>query len=137
MLPANAVVVWLVEPGWPACVDAARRYAAPDDEIVLLHVIDEEMVEAAHGAHAGLLGRAHPDRDPGDRLAELGAAAACELLAEAAARLGRPCVRLQRTGRVEAEVVRAAERAGLLILSRDAPAVRFVVDGASCPVLLV
>lgn len=137
MLPANAVVVWLVEPGWPACVDAALRYAGPDDEIVLLHVADEETAEVAHGAHAGLLGRAHPDRDPGDRLAALGAAAARELLDEAAARLGRPCLVLQRTGRVETEVVTAADRARLLVLSRDAPSARFVVDHASCPALLV
>jgi nucleotide-binding universal stress UspA family protein len=55
---------------------------------------------------------------------------------------------LRRRGRVEREVVRAAEEADLLICARDGdrhrlgprslgPAARFVVDHAPCPVLLV
>ncbi|MYR60315.1 universal stress protein, partial [Streptomyces sp. SID625] len=53
-----------------------------------------------------------------------------------------------RAGRVEREVVAAAEDADLLVLARDGerarlgphslgPAVRFAVDHAPCPVLLV
>ncbi len=66
----------------------------------------------------------------------------------AAERLARPCTQLERSGRIEREVVAAAEGADLLILARDgdrthlgprslSPATRFVVDHAPCPVLLV
>ena len=59
-----------------------------------------------------------------------------------------PCTQIERTGRIEREVVAAAEGADLLILARDGdrtrlgprslgPASRFVVDHAPCPVLLV
>ena len=142
------VIAWIVEGTWPACVDAARQIAPTDADIVLLHVTGDEAAAAAHGAYAGLLGRSRPDRDPGPRLAELGAASARELLEAAAERLGRPCVTAERRGRAEREVVAAAEGAGLLILARDGddtrlgprslgPASRFVVDHAPCPVLLV
>ncbi|MGC1282654.1 MAG: universal stress protein, partial [Streptosporangiaceae bacterium] len=61
---------------------------------------------------------------------------------------GRPCTTMERRGRVEREVVAAAEGADLLVLARDGddtrlgpkslgPASRFVVDHAPCPVLLV
>ncbi|MGA8456906.1 MAG: universal stress protein, partial [Streptosporangiaceae bacterium] len=71
-----------------------------------------------------------------------------ELLEAAARALGRPCTTMERRGRVEREVVAAAEGADLLVLARDGddtrlgpkslgPASRFVVDHAPCPVLLV
>ncbi|MBP2320334.1 nucleotide-binding universal stress UspA family protein [Kibdelosporangium banguiense] len=135
-----AVVVWIVEGTWPACVDAARTHASGD--IALLHVTD--VSGAAHGAFAGLLGRADPHRDPGIRLESM--AAAGPLLDAAAQRLDRPCTRLERAGRIEREVIDAAQGADLLIVSRDndhpgpkslGPATRFVVDHAPCPVLLV
>ena len=142
------VITWIVEGTWPACVDAARSIAPAAADIVLLHVSGGETPAAAHGAFAGLLGRGRPDRDPGRLVAELGAAAAGELLEAAARRLNRPCTRVERQGRVEREVVAAAEGAGLLIVVRDGdsvrlgpkslgPASRFVVDHAPCPVLLV
>ncbi|MFE9172993.1 universal stress protein [Streptomyces kebangsaanensis] len=151
------VIAWLVEGTWPACVDAVRTYAPHASEVVLLHVSGEEVPGVAHGAFAGLLGRGHPwghlpaegwGRDPGDLLADLGGTSAAELLDAAAARLGRPCTRLERDGRVEREVVAAAEGADLLVLARDGdrerlgprslgPAARFAVDHAPCPVLLV
>ncbi|MFF7700550.1 universal stress protein [Streptomyces lydicus] len=151
------VIAWIVEGTWPACVDAARRAAPDDSEIVLLHVTDPEVPEAAHAAYAGLLGRAHPRErrpagrwgsDPGTELEHLAADSAGELLAAAAERLGRPCRRSERFGRVEREVVAAAADAELLVLARDGdrarvgphslgPAGRFVVDHAPCPVLLV
>ncbi|MFB7509549.1 universal stress protein, partial [Streptomyces broussonetiae] len=104
-----------------------------------------------------LLGRGHPPghlpaegwgKDPGDRLEALGRSSAAELLDAAAERLGRPCVCEERSGRVEREVVAACESADLLVLARDGdrsrlgphslgPAVRFTVDHAPCPVLLV
>ncbi|WP_433634405.1 universal stress protein [Nocardia sp. CA-120079] len=143
-----AVVVWIAEGTWPACVDAARAHTPADAEIVLLHVTDHEVAATAHAAFAGLLGRGHPERDPGARMANLAAASARRLLAAAADRLGRPCVQLARTGRIEREVVAAADGADLLIVARDGdrthlgprslgPASRFVVDHAPCPVLLV
>ncbi|MFC8435835.1 universal stress protein [Streptomyces sp. NPDC057253] len=143
-----AVVVWIVEGNWPACVDAARALAPADADVVLLHVTPTEVSGAAHGAFAGLLGRGHPQRDPGTRLEQLAAASAQELLQAAADRLGRPSTRVERTGRVEREVVAAADGADLLILARDGyrsrlgprslgPASRFVVDHAPCQVLLV
>ncbi|MFF4783558.1 universal stress protein [Streptomyces griseorubiginosus] len=143
-----AVVVWIVEGNWPACVDAARVLAPADADVVLLHVNPADVPGVAHGAFAGLLGRGHPERDPGTRLEELAAASAQELLQAAADRLGRPSTRVERTGRLEREVVAAAEGADLLILARDGdrsrvgprslgPASRFVVDHAPCPVLLV
>ncbi|MBD0839932.1 MULTISPECIES: universal stress protein [unclassified Streptomyces] len=142
------VVVWIVEGTWPACVDAARAHAPADAGIVLLHVTPADVPGAAHGAFAGLLGRGHPERDPGTRVEQLAAASARELLDAAADRLGRPCTRSERTGRVEREVVAAAEGGDLLVLARDGdrthlgphslgPASRFVVDHAPCPVLLV
>ncbi|KNB53224.1 universal stress protein [Streptomyces caatingaensis] len=141
-------VVWIAEGTWPACVDAARALAPEPAGIVLLHVTAPDVPGAACGAYAGLLGRGRPERDPGARLERAAAASAAELLDAAAARLGRPCSRLERTGRVEREVVAAAEGAGLLVLARDGdrnrlgprslgPESRFVVDHAPCPVLLV
>jgi nucleotide-binding universal stress UspA family protein len=133
-----AVVVWIVEGTWPACVDAARAHASGD--IALLHVTD--VSGAAHGAFAGLLGRG--GHDPGAQLEDM--AAAGPLLDAAAQRLALPCARLERSGRIEREVVDAANGADLLIVARDShhhgpkslgPATRFVVDHASCPVLLV
>ncbi|MEU6641778.1 universal stress protein [Saccharomonospora sp. NPDC046836] len=143
-----AVIVWIAEGTWPACVDAARTHAPEGAEVVLLHVIDEDIPGAAHGAFAGLLGRGRPDRDPGARLEHLAAESAEALLQGAAERFGRACVRLERTGRVEREVVAVADGANLLILARDGdrtrlgprslgPATRFVVDHAPCPVLLI
>jgi nucleotide-binding universal stress UspA family protein len=145
---STTVLVWITESSWPACVDAARE-RAPDDDVVILHVSDDEVVAAAHHAYSGLLGRGQsPERDPGSRLEALSGAAAADLLEAAAHRLGRPCELLDHHGRVEDEVVRAAVDADLLICARDGdldrpgphslgPATRFVVDHATCPVLLV
>jgi nucleotide-binding universal stress UspA family protein len=141
------IVTWIVEGTWAACVDATRGLAPDNADIVLLHVSGGDVSAAAHGAYAGLLGRG-PRRDPGPRLAELGAMSAAELLEAAARALDRPCQTVERRGRVEREVVAAAEGAGLLVLARDGddtrlgpkslgPASRFVVDHAPCPVLLV
>jgi nucleotide-binding universal stress UspA family protein len=142
------VIAWIAEGTWPACVDAARTHAPEDADIVLLHVTGPDAQAAAHGAYAGLFGRGHPERDPGARLQELAAESARQLQQAAAERLGRPSTWLERTGRIEREVVAAAEGADLLILARDGdrahlgprslgPATRFVVDHAPSPVLLV
>ncbi|GAB1509442.1 universal stress protein [Actinophytocola sp. KF-1] len=142
------VLIWITEGTWRACVDAARTLAPADAGLVLLHVTDADVPAAAHGAFTGLLGRGHPERDPGDRLDDLAATSAGELLDAAAAHLGRPATRVERRGRIEHEVVEQAGTAGLLVLARDGghhrpgpkslgPATRFVVDHAPCPVLLV
>ncbi|GGP45782.1 universal stress protein [Streptomyces melanogenes] len=142
------VVVWITEGSWPACVDAARAHTADGADIVLLHVTGHDVPAVAHGAYAGLLGRGHPERDPGTRLEHLADLSAQDLLRAAAERLGRPCRSLERTGRTEREVVAVAEGADLLVFARDGdrsrlgpkslgPASRFVLDHAPCPVLLV
>ncbi|WP_369251460.1 universal stress protein [Streptomyces sp. R41] len=142
------VIVWLVEGTWPACVDAVGTHAPHATDVVLLHVAEPGVPGLAHGAFAGLLGRGHSEPDPGDRLETLGTTSAAQLLDAAAERLGRPSARVERAGRVEREVVAAAEGADLLVLARDGDrtrlgphslgrAGRFVVDHAPCPVLLV
>jgi nucleotide-binding universal stress UspA family protein len=143
-----SVIVWVTEGTWPACVDAARTYAPPGTDVVLLHVTGDDAAAAAHGAYRGLMGRGHPERDPGPRVEALAADAAVGLLDAAAERLGRPAGRVERHGRIEREVVQVAEGAELLIVARDGdrtrlgphslgPPTRFVVDHSPCPVLLV
>ncbi|RNL72108.1 universal stress protein [Streptomyces sp. I6] len=142
------VIAWIVEGTWPACVDAARDRTAEGEEVTLLHVSEPVSAGVARGAFAGLMGRGRQEDDPGDRVEGLGADSAARLLALAAERFGRPCARLERSGRAEREVVAAAEGAELLVVARDGdrahlgprslgPAARFVVDHAPCPVLLV
>lgn len=144
----DPVVVWITEGTWPASVDATLRFVPPGAPIMLLHVTPAELPEAAHGAYLGLFGRGQPGRDPGQRVAELAAVSAGELLDAAARRLGRPCQWVERRGVPEREVVTAAAGAGLLVMARDGDrsrlgpkslgkASRFVVDHAPCPVLLV
>ncbi|MGA2282584.1 MAG: universal stress protein [Candidatus Dormibacteria bacterium] len=91
-----------------------------------------------------------PGRRPARTFQDVADEAAAELLAAAAARLGRQDAELlHRWGRVEREVIRAvAENVDLLMVARDGdhsrlgphslgPATRFVVDHALCAVLLV
>ena len=138
------VLVWISESTWQACVDAARSMAPADAEVTLLAVTDTRPADAAQGAFGGLLGR--PGPGPAERLSALAAEDAADLLAAAAARLGRPASRVTRHGHAEHEVVAAARGAALLIVARDGhgtgpkslgKAVRFVVDHAPCPVLLI
>jgi putative transposase len=122
---------------------------AVDAALLLARMLVPEPMRPAHGAYAGLLGRGHPERDPGGRVEALAAASAADLLQAAARRLARPCTQAQRSGRAEREVVGVAEGADLLILARDGdrshlrpkslgPASRFALaDHAPCPVLLV
>jgi nucleotide-binding universal stress UspA family protein len=138
------IIVWLTEGTWPACVDATTDY--PEADVVLLHVIGPDSVEAAEAARAGLLGRgiAATAPDAQRTMAE----AQTALLDAAEARLHRPVQRLARTGRVDREVVTACADADLLVLGRDGDharlgprslgrATRFVLDHAPCRVLLV
>ncbi len=143
------VLVWITEGTWASCVDAARDLVPAQAEIVLLHVTSDDVAAAAHGAFDALLGRGHRERDPGTRVEALAAGASFQLLGAAAQRLGRSGVAtIERSGRVEREVVSAADGAQLLVVARDGDrsrlgprslgqATRFVVDHAPCPVLLV
>ena len=137
------VLVWVTDESWMACVDATLA-RAPADEVTLLHVTDAGAVDAAQGAFTALLGRG--GKGPGAQLEAMTEAAATEVLEAAATRLGRPARQLRRRGRPEREVVQAARGAALLVLARQGEqagprslgkAARFVVDHASCPVLLV
>jgi nucleotide-binding universal stress UspA family protein len=143
---ARSVFIWVDEGTWRASVDAALSLAPPGARFTLLHVTSPVAADAAHGAYRGLLGRGGPD--PGDRLERLERASAADLIEAAARRLGRPCERLEISGRAEQAVVAASVRADLLIVARDGDrsrlgpkslgkTTRFVTDHAACPVLLV
>jgi nucleotide-binding universal stress UspA family protein len=142
------VVIWITEGTWQATVDAAREHAPAAADLVLLHVVGADVSEAIGGSWAGLLGRDRRRRDPVGQVDALASSAAAALLDQAAARLGRPAATMSRRGRVEREVVLAADGADLLICARDGdrahlgprslgPTTRFVVDHAPCAVLLV
>jgi hypothetical protein len=137
-------VVWLREETWEPLLAAAAPLLPADADVVLLHVADAGAEAAAEVPRGGLLGRRPPPPAPLEALSE---AAARELLAAAAARLGRPAATEARRGRLEREVVEACAGADLLIVGRDgerghpgphslAPPTRFVVDHAPCAVLL-
>jgi len=139
------VVVWVADGVWHAAIDAARTAAPPDADIVLIHVLPGDVEEVVHGAFAGLLGRR---RSAPVTIDQSALDAERDLLTAAQARLGRPARLLARSGRIEREVVAAADRADLLVVSRDGdrsrlgphslgPDTRFVVDHAPCAVLLV
>jgi nucleotide-binding universal stress UspA family protein len=143
------VLVWLVEDSWQATVAAAAGLIADGAEVTLLCVLTGETEELVRGARAGLLGR-HPPPPPHDEpaLGSISEEVAHELLRDARERLGRPAELTIRRGRIEREVVAAANDADLLILARRgdhrkpgpksiAHPTRFVVDHAPCAVLLV
>jgi nucleotide-binding universal stress UspA family protein len=139
-----SVVIWVAENTWQACVDAARSLAPPDAGITLLAVVDSATAETAHGAFSGLLGRG--GADPAQRLLAQAEKAADDLLDRAQARLGRDAGHLQLDGRGKHEIAAAVRGATMLIVARDGHGpgpkslgkdVRFVVDHAPCPVLLI
>ena len=138
------VVIWIAENTWQACVDAALSLAPPYAGITLLAVVDSGTAETAHGAFSGLLGRG--GADPARRLLARAEKAADELLGRAQARLGREAGHLRLTGRGKHEIAAAVSGATMLIVARDGHGpgpkslgkdVRFVVDHAPCPVLLI
>lgn len=161
------IVAWVAEGTWEACVDAAGALAGDDDEVVLVHVTDPDVLGPLAAAYRGLLRPADDSADGTGRAertrrAELAVRAAADasaeaLLAGAGARLaklaamsgGRWRHRLvRRTGRPGREVAAAAADAGVLVLVRAGTpsrrphrglgaATRFVLDHATCRVLLV
>jgi len=145
-------LVWIVEDTWEATVDEAAAFLPADAEVTLLHVAPTDVETLAAGARHGLLGRPRhrPPHGPPPPapLRAISDEAAAKLLADAAARFGRDARTDSRRGRVEREVVAAADGVDLLVLARDGdhsrlgphslgPPARFVVDHAPCRVLLV
>ena len=145
---AKQGLVWVTEETWAPAVNAVADLAPEPSSVTLLHVTPAEPPDVAHASFLGLLGRGPAGRDPRARITDTSASSATELLDAAAERLGRPCQRIARTGRVEREVVAAADGADLLIVARGGDRsrlgpkslgrdTRFVVDHAPCPVLLI
>jgi nucleotide-binding universal stress UspA family protein len=142
-------LVWIVEDTWEATIAEAVRFLPADAHITLLHVAAAEVEEVVEAAHHGLLGRRRPGPPgPPPPLRAISDQAARELLADARARLGRDAELRARRGRVEREVIRAAQDSDLLVLARDGdrahlgprslgPQARFVIDHAPCALLLV
>lgn len=142
------VLVWIVEGTWEGCIAAARAACPETAEVTLLHVSSADVTAVSGGAFAGLLGRGRGgERDPGRRVQLLSEQAAQQLLADARDLFDRPAQLRSRTGRVEREVIAAADGMDVLVLARDGdrsrlgphslgPDSRFVVDHAPCTVVL-
>lgn len=142
------VLVWIMEGSWEGCISAARAACPENAEVTLLHVSSADVSALSGGAFAGLLGRGRGgERDPARHVELLSEQAAQQLLADAQALFNRPAKLLSRTGRIEREVVAAAEGMDLLVLARDGDRSRlgprslgrdsrFVVDHAPCTVVL-
>jgi nucleotide-binding universal stress UspA family protein len=143
------VMLWLAEGTWRGCVAGAAALIPADARVSLLYVVAEDVPQAAGAAAEGLMGRRRLRGGLTEQMAAEAAAAGDSLISAAARLLGRTdSERLIRQGRVEREVVQAAEAADLLVAARDGdrsrlgphslgPATRFVVDHAPCAVLLV
>jgi nucleotide-binding universal stress UspA family protein len=141
-------LVWIVEDTWETTVTEAATFLPSDADITLLHVASTEPETLAGAARRGLLGRHPPPQAVPEPLSEISKQAARELLTEVQARLGRPARLQTRRGRVEREVVAAADGMDILVLARDGDgdrlgprslgrAARFVIDHAPCRVLLI
>jgi nucleotide-binding universal stress UspA family protein len=141
-------IVWIIEETWEATVAEAAQFLPSEADITLLHVASTEAETVARAARRGLLGRHPPPTPAPEPLREISEQAANKLLAEAQTRLARPATLQARRGRVEREVVAAAEGMDILVLARDGdrerlgprslgPATRFVIDHAPCRVLLI
>jgi hypothetical protein len=140
------VLVWIVEDSWKSTVAAAAEFLPADADITILHVRALEAESVARGALHGLLGRPH--RNQAQSIEAISEQSAHDLLGEAQTLLGRQAGIDARSGRVEREVVAAAEQVDLLLLARDGdrahigphsmgPTTRFVVEHAASAVLLV
>jgi nucleotide-binding universal stress UspA family protein len=139
-------VVWITETSWRICIDRARELLAPDAEVTIVHVAASDVEALVADPGPGRLGRRHRP-PPGPTVRAISDAEAQALLREAAARFGRPAQTSARRGRIEREVLDAAEGADVLVLARDGEPrrepksighyARFVVDHAGAAVLLV
>jgi nucleotide-binding universal stress UspA family protein len=140
-------LVWITESSWQPCIDQARALVPADAEITLLHVAASDVQHLAEHPGPERLGR-HRKPPPDEPQVRVIAQAEAEaLLAAARERLGREAHLIARRGRVEREVLEAAEGYDLLVLARDGRPrrepksighyARFVIDHAGCPVLVV
>jgi nucleotide-binding universal stress UspA family protein len=151
MMSSMRVVIWIVEGTWQGCIDAAAEVIPSDADVAVLHYTPTDAAATAAAASANLLGRARFGHPPAPHMQEIADSEASDLLAAAAARLGRENVEqiAIRGGRVEQEIVRAvAQNVDVLVAARDGDrsrlgphslghVTRFVVDHAPCAVLLV
>jgi hypothetical protein len=148
MVRLMRALVWITEDSWEATIAAAADLMPPAAEVTLLYVAGAGAEALARGARSGLLGRSRGPEGPPEQLRSISESAARALLADAAALLGRSAGQVALRGRPEQEVVGAASRADLLVMSRDGDrarpgpksvghAARFVLDHVTCRVLLV
>ena len=140
-------LVWIVEDTWKATVRAAAEFLPTDADLTLLYVREGEAESVARGALHGLLGRR--SRAPAESIESLSEQSAGELLAQAQTTLGRQSsIETRSGGRIEQEVLAAADGMDVLLMARDGdrvrcgphnlgPTGRFVVEHAQCAVLLV
>jgi nucleotide-binding universal stress UspA family protein len=139
-------LIWITESSWQACVDQARELLPGDAEVTLLHVAASQVGYVAGHPGPGRLGRHRPP-PPGPAVGEIAEAEARALLERGRERFGREVAVVARRGRIEREVLEAAEGYDLLVLCRDGEPrrepksighyARFVSDHAGCPVLMV
>jgi hypothetical protein len=141
-------LVWITEHSWELTIAAATAIVPADSEVTLLHVTGGDAEAVARGARSGLLGRGHSGERPPHELRAISEGEARALLGDAAAAFGGGCEQIALRGRIEREVVAAAQRADLLVFARDGErghagpksighAARFVLDHVTCRVLLV
>jgi nucleotide-binding universal stress UspA family protein len=139
-------LIWITESSWATCVDQARALLPADADVTLLHVAASDVEYLAGHPGPGRLGRRRPP-PPGPPVREIAETEARALLERARERFGREAAIDARRGRIEREVLEAADGFDVLVLARDGEPrrepksighyARFVVDHASCPVLLV
>lgn len=139
-------LIWIVEDTWEATVAAAMALLPVGAEVTVLHVAPGDVEHLAEAGRHGLLGRRRPPGPAQHQVRDISDEAAAALLTEAAQRAGPGARTDARRGRVEREVVAAADGFDLLVLARDGrgpgpksfgPATRFVIDHASCDVLVL
>lgn len=138
-------LIWITESSWQACVDQALAVLPGDADITLMHVAASDIEYVAGHPGPGRLGRHRPP--PGPPVREIAEAEAQALLQRARERLGREAEISARRGRIEREVIEAAEGFDVLVMCRDGEPrrepksighyARFVVDHVGCPVMLV
>lgn len=137
------VVIWITEATWERLVTQVGALLPAEAQIALLHVADGNAEEIVSAGPAGLLGRRAHRRGPPPR--SISAREAQLVLEAARQRLGRRAELLAARGHVEREVLAGAATADLLVVARDGPPgprslarhARFIVDHATCPVLLL
>ncbi len=138
-------LIWITESSWQSCVDQAGALLPTGAEVTLLHVAASDVEYLAGHPGPGRLGRRRPP--PGPPVREIAESEAQALLERARERLGRDAQLSARRGRIEREVLEAADSVDLLLLVREGEPrrepksighyARFVVDHAGCPVLLL